>query len=160
MIIFAMVFTSINAYEESFPFIGVSISTETVDLKPASASSQKETTGTLRYGQQTLDWRTTFAISGNKNFQTFSLEIDKILLDNMFGMPEIRPYLGATIGYIDYKHNTLIPNNGLYYGGNFGFIIYATDSIDADVSYHYYTFDKLDPLNKMEGGSIGFNFFY
>jgi hypothetical protein len=160
IIICALLFTSLQAYEESFPFLGVSISTQTVDLKPTSASSQRETTLNVRYGQQTLDWRTTFAIGGNGSFQTFSLEIDKILLDNMFGMPELRPYLGATVGYINYKDNAILNDNGLYYGGNFGFIVYVTDSIDADVSYHYYGFDNLAPLDIMQGGTIGFNFFY
>ena len=152
--------TTLFAKQETFPFLGVSISSETIDLTSPSTSSLRETSFSLRYGQQTLDWRTTFAISGNNNFQTFSLEIDKILLDNMFGMPELRPYLGATIGYINYKDTSIIDDSGLYYGGNFGFIIYVTDTIDADISYHYYTFDKLDPLDTMHGGSIGFNFFY
>ena len=160
LILFSLFFSSLFAEQESFPFLGVNISTQTVDLKPTSSASQKETSFALRYGQQTLDWRTTFAIGGNGNFQTYSLEIDKILLDNMFGMPELRPYLGATIGYINYKDNSIINDDGLYFGGNFGFIIYATDNIDIDISYHYYSFVDLDPLNSMQGGTIGFNFFY
>jgi len=160
LILSSLFFTYLFAQQESFPFLGVQISTQTVDLKPTSASSEKETSFALRYGQQTLDWRTTFAIEGNGNFQTFSLEIDKILLDDMFGMPEFRPYLGATIGYINYKDNKVINDDGLYYGGNFGFIIYASDRIDADLSYHYYKFVDLAPLDSMQGGSIGFNFFY
>jgi len=157
IMLMSILFTTLFAKQETFPFLGVSISSEIVDIAPSPSSSVRETGFSLRYGQQTLDWRTTFAFTGNDNFQTFSIEIDKILLDNMFGMPELRPYLGATVGYINYS---VIDDSGLYYGGNFGFIIYVTDTIDADISYHYYTLDKLAPLDTMQGGSIGFNFFY
>lgn len=159
LMLFSLLFTSLFAQQESFPFIGVSIATQTVDIKPASASSQRETSFALRYGQQTLDWRTTFAIAGNSNFQTFSLEIDKILLDDMFGMPELRPYLGATIGYMNYSDNGFVEGDGLYYGGNFGFLIYVADNIDADLSFHYYGVN-IDPIDTMQGGTLGFNYFY
>jgi len=146
---------------EQFPFIGVTVATHTIDLKASSnISGQKETSFGLRYGKQTIDWRTMFTLSMNGNYNTFEIEVDKILLDSMFGMPELRPYLGVTVGYIKYDAITNIDDEGYFYGGNAGFIIYATDTIDADISYHYYKVDKMDPIDTIQGGTLGIHFFY
>ncbi|SFV61927.1 hypothetical protein MNB_SV-3-1111 [hydrothermal vent metagenome] len=160
LILFGLFFTSLFAGQESFPFLGITLSTQTIDTKQTADSSEKETTFALRYGQQTLDWRTIFTIEGDANYKTFSVEIDKILLDELFGSPKFRPYLGATVGYIDYNNEQITKENGVYYGGDFGFIIYASDNIDIDLSFHYYKCSDLEPLERMQGLSLGFNFFY
>jgi hypothetical protein len=162
IILFNLLLATLFAQQENFPFLGVSISTQTVDIKPNNTlnSSSKNTTLSLRYGQQTLDWRTLFALEYHQKFQTFSLEIDKILLDNMFGRPEVRPYLGGTFGYMKYKDISIAHGHTPYYGVNVGFLLYATDRIDADISYHYYNILNLKPLKNMQGGTLGFNYFY
>lgn len=181
-------FNSLSAEQETFPFIGVSVSTQTIDLKPIATeppnrlnnpSSTNETTYGIQYGVQTKDYRTTFSAEGNSDFLTLDVEVDYILMDEMFGTPKIRPYVGATLGYMMYdeaiitrynenriaeneandKNTTIRPNDG-YYGLDFGFLFYITDSIDLDISYHYYFVDRLEPLDTMTGATFSLHYFY
>ena len=162
-LLFTFLFTTLFAQQESeqFPFIGVTLSTHAIDFKSIDqTSSQNETVLGFRYGKQPLDWRTVFTLSGNNDLQTFGMEIDKILLDELFGTPKLRPYLGATIGYLHYDEDASLESDGFYYGGNFGFLIYATATIDVDLSYHYYKVSGLDPLDTMQGASLSLHYFF
>jgi hypothetical protein len=154
---------------KDFAFMGLSVSTQTIDI--ISEDSTQETGFGLRYGQQSLDWRTVFSLDYTDNaYFGASLEIDKILLDNMFGTPKLRPYLGGVIGYISYDDDNLnIPvedselfeeTNGFYYGANFGFIIYAADNMDVDISYHYYKVENLDFLDDLHGTTLAVHYFF
>lgn len=162
-LLFTFLCTLLSAQQESeqFPFIGATLATHSIDVKSLDrTSSQNETVLGFRYGKQTLDWRTVFTLSGNSDFQTFAMEIDKILLDEFFGTPKLRPYLGATVGYLHYEKDVSWDNDGVYYGGNFGFLIYATATIDVDLSYHYYKVSSLDPLDTMQGASLSLHYFF
>lgn len=162
-LLFTLLFTTLFSQQknEQFPFMGATLSTHAIDLKSTDqTSSQNETVLGFRYGKQTLDWRTVFTLSGNNDLQTFGMEIDKILLDELFGTAKIRPYLGATIGYLHYDKNDSLESDGFYYGGNFGFLIYATATIDVDLSYHYYKVSGLDPLDTMQGASLSLHYFF
>ncbi|MEN8726881.1 MAG: hypothetical protein ABF276_02850 [Sulfurovum sp.] len=162
-LLFTLLFTTLFAQEdlEQFPFIGVSVATHSIDFKSITdISSQDETVLGLRYGKQTLDWRTVFTLSGNSDFQTFAVEVDKILLDELFGTAKIRPYLGATIGYLHYDTISSSSSDGYYYGGNLGFLIYATANIDVDLSYHYYKVSDLDPVYTMQGANLSLHYFF
>ena len=238
IVLLALLFTTLVAKQETFSFIGVSISTETINLENRAKYMNKvgdiwtdaeghskslpnidaDSSFSLRYGQQTTDYRTIFAITGNSTFQTASIEVDKILMDDMFGFPEVRPYIGGVIGYMHYKgdikpekedddadDNKTVPtttttittvnpdtnetttrtvttpikvvvnpedtkididapflesNNGFFYGANFGFLIYGTDNLDLDVSYHYYKVEGIEPIDVMQGFTFGINYFY
>jgi len=187
-ILFMFLFNTLSAEQESFPFIGVTVSTQTVDLKPIATiapnrpnnpESESETTFGIQYGVQTQDFRTTFTIEGNSNYQSMDVEVDYILMNEMFGTPKIRPYVGATLGYIKYDddlitqynanriaddlandRNTSISTSDGYYGLDFGFLFYVTDNIDLDVGYHYYLMDRLEPLDTMNGASFSLHYFY
>ncbi len=163
ILLFTLLFTTIFAQQESeqFPFIGATLTTHSIDLESMEqSSSQNETVLGFRYGKQSLDWRTVFTFSGNNDLQTFAMEIDKILLDELFGTPKVRPYLGATIGYLHYDKNAASDSDGFYYGGNFGFLIYATATVDVDLSYHYYKVSSIDPLDTMQGASLSLHYFF
>jgi len=180
--------SSLFATTESFPFIGVTTSTQTIDLmsevtdppnrleNPASVDT---TTLGIQYGVQTPDYRTMFTLEGNSDFQTIDVEVDYILFDELFGTPKVRPYVGATLGYIHYDEalitqynenrisyneendiNTTISVSDGYYGLNFGLLFYISDSIDLDVSYHYYFMDRLEPLDTMRGVRFSLHYFY
>ena len=186
--LFIFLFSTLFAEQETFPFIGVTVSTQTVSIKPIATeppnrlnvpSSKRETTFGIQYGVQTQDFRTTFTAEGNSNFTAFDVEVDYILFDEMFGTPKIRPYVGATLGYLMYdeelitqynenriaedqandRNTTIRPNDG-YYGLDFGFLFYVTDDIDLDVSYHYYFVDRLEPLDTMTGATFSLHYFY
>ena len=180
--------TSLFAEEETFPFIGVTINTHTVNLKPIATEkpntpnnpeSQRETTFGVQYGVQTQDVRTTFSIEGNSDFISVDAEVDYIFMDSMFGTPKVRPYVGGTLGYIKYDdklitqynsnrveddmahdRNTTISKADGYYGLDLGLLFYVTDNIDLDVSYHYYFVDRLEPLDTMRGGTFALHYFY
>jgi len=158
IVLLSLLFTTLFAQQdaEQFHFVGLTVSTDSMDFESISnLSSQDETAFGIRYGRQTLDWRTVFTLSGNGDLQTFALEVDKILVDALFGMPEIRPYLGASVGYLHYEED-----DGYYYGGNFGFLLYTTDTIDVDLAYHYYKVDKLEPMDTMQGANLSIHYFY
>lgn len=158
IVLLSLLFTTLFAQQdaEQFHFVGLTVSTDSMDFESISnLSSQDETAFGIRYGRQTLDWRTVFTLSGNGDLQTFALEVDKILVDALFGMPEIRPYLGASVGYLHYEED-----DGYYYGGNFGFLLYATDTIDVDLAYHYYKVEKLEPMDTMQGANLSIHYFY
>ena len=92
----------------------------------------------------------------------------------MFGTAKLRPYLGAVVGYMSYDDNNLnIPlnldpedselyeeTNGFYFGGNFGFIIYASDNVDIDISYHYYSVQNLNFLDDLHGATLAMHYFF
>ena len=188
-ILFMFLFTSLFAEQETFPFIGVTVATHTVDLmpiatqkpnRPNNPSSQQETTFGIQYGVQTQDYRTTFTAEGNSDFQSIDVQVDYIFMDSMFGTAKIRPYVGATLGYIRYDENlsaqyndnrilddelndrnTTAPRNrDGYYGLDLGMLFYITDNIDLDVSYHYYFMDRLEPLDTMRGATFALHYFY
>ena len=163
IILFSIVSTALFSQQdrEQFPFIGITAETRSIDFGSiANTPEEKENSFVIRYGKQTLDWRTVFTFSGNNDLKTFAVEIDKILLDALFGMPEIRPYLGATLGYLRYENDTISDNGGYYYGGNFGFLLYATDRVDVDLSYHYYNVSGLDLLESMQGANLSLHYFF
>ena len=188
-ILFMFLFTSLFAEQETFPFIGVTVATHTVDLKPIATqkpnhpknpNSQQETTFGIQYGVQTQDFRTTFSAKGNSDFQSMDVEVDYIFMDSMFGTAKMRPYIGGTLGYIRYDENltaqyndnrilddelndrnvTTPRNRDGYYGLDLGMLFYITDNIDLDVSYHYYFMDRLEPLDTMRGGTFALHYFY
>jgi len=157
-LLFLFIFTSLFAEEtEEFPFLGITVSAQSIE----NANEQKETSIGLRYGKQTLNWRTMFTYEfASNNYQMLGMEIDKILMDEIMGMPEFRPYLGLTLGYLKYDNDALIDGSGLFYGANAGLIIYATDNMDVDLSYHYYKVNNIDELNNIQGATFSLHYFY
>jgi opacity protein-like surface antigen len=146
---------------EEYPFLGITISTQTTDIVDVSdIDSQTETSIGIRYGRQTIDWRTMFTFEYVSDiYRSFSVEIDKILMDDMFGFPEVRPYAGAVAGAVTYLGGDDEAST-YFYGVNAGFIIYATDNIDADLSYHYYRVSDFEELNNLQGVSLSLHYFY
>ena len=149
--------------DQKFSFVGVSASTQSINTDLGD-SSWKGGFG-LKYGQQSLDTRTLFTLDYTQDaYYGASVEIDKILLDNMFGTPKLRPYLGGVVGYMHFDDDEVSKlyddMNGFYLGGNFGFIIYAADNIDVDVGYHYYQVGNLDFMNDLHGASLSAHYFF
>ncbi len=149
--------------DKDYPFMGVSISTQNINTDLEDASWKGGIA--LTYGQQSLDWRTIFSLDYTQDsYFGAHVEIDKILLDDMFGTAKLRPYLGAVVGYMSYDDNNLKlayeETNGFYFGGNFGFIIYASDNVDIDISYHYYSVQNLDFLDDLHGATLAMHYFF
>ncbi len=187
ILIIMLCISSIYAEEiEQFPFIGVTVSTHTIDIQNVKSYSNDETIAGIRYGQQTLKWRTMFTYEFEQNgYKSFTVEIDKILRDEIYGITKIRPYLGVSLGMIDYVNDNLyyednatkntnndvenpdhkddggdVDTSGYFYGLNLGLIIYVTDSIDMDIGYHYYDVQDFEGLNKIQGLTFSLHYFY
>ncbi len=148
---------------QNFSFMGVSASTQNIN-KDLGDSSWEGGVG-IRYGQQSLDMRTLFILDYTQNaYYGASLEIDKILLDDMFGTPKLRPYLGGVVGYMHFDDDEVSrvydDMDGFYYGASFGFIIYAADNVDVDLSYHYYKVENLDFLDDLHGATLAVHYFF
>ena len=160
-IILILIFTLSSLFSqeaEKFPFIGLGISAQTIDI---NIQNNNENTISLRYGKQTLDWRTSFTYEfKNTDYQSLSVEIDKILLDELFGTAKLRPYLGLSGGILKYKDDSLEDTDGFYYGGNGGFIIYLTDTIDLDLNYHYNIVQELKTIDSIQGATFSLHYFY
>ena len=146
---------------EEYPFLGITISTQTTDIVDVSdIDSQTETSVGIRYGRQTIDWRTMFTFEYVSDiYRSFSVEIDKILMDDMFGYPEVRPYVGAVGGIVTYLGGDDEAST-YFYGANAGFIIYATDNIDADISYYYNKVQDFVDIDEMQGMTFALHYFY
>ena len=176
-----------SAEVEQFPFIGVTVSTHTVDINtPKESFSNDEVITGIRYGQQTLKWRTMFTYEFEQNgFETFTLEVDKILKDGIYGSAKVRPYAGLAFGTVSYVNEKLkydinatkksdsksdkdkdsedsfeVDTSGYFYGLSFGFIVYITDTLDLDLSYHYYDVIEFENLNNIQGFALSLHYFY
>ena len=160
VLLIALMFTSAFADDkEEFPFLGITVSTQSISIE--GKENPSETSFGLQYGKQTVDWRTMFALNfAGNGYKSLDIEIDKILLDNVFGMAEFRPYLGLTAGILQYDDDTLDEESGYYYGANLGMLVYATDNIDADISYHYYKVGDLEKVDTLKGASLSLHYFY
>jgi hypothetical protein len=180
LILFSLLFTSLYCQEEEFPFIGVTVSTHDISIDTAKDDATNESFG-IKYGRQTVDWRTMLAFSTNSNYRSFSLEIDKFLTDELFGTSKLRPYLGFSVGTINYESKLLgnadtntttsteennisttndVDSSGYYYGLNLGLTIYAADSLDADIGYYYYKIEDFENVENMQGVTFGLHYFY
>ena len=182
-------FTALFAEEiEQFPFLGVTVSTHTIDIQSKENLSNDEVIAGIRYGQQTLKWRTMFTYEFEQNgYTSFIIEIDRILMDDLYGIAKIRPYAGLSLGFIDYVNDNLafdtnstnnntnntdnqnpendqesndIDTSGYFYGLNLGLIVYVTDNIDLDVGYHYYDVQDFEGLNNIQGLTFSLHYFY
>ena len=154
MLLFSSVLSN---QKEEFDFLGLTISRDTINIK---LDDVQTTSIGLRYGKQTLDWRTMFTYSYQKEYQSISAEIDKILMDTLLGTPKIRPYIGFSIGAIKLDYSSLEDTSGYHYGPTAGFIFYTTDSIDIDLSYHYSTVQGMDGTDNIQGITFSVHYFY
>lgn len=161
--LFILTFSSIFAQDvEDFPFIGVTISFDSTDILTTDNDVDASTSANIgvRYGQQTVDWRSMISYSRSSEQKMLAIEIDKILLDELFGTSIFRPYIGFSAGLLKIDEPDLIDDSSYFYGFNAGLIIYATDTLDADLGYHYYeTFDDNEVAN-MQGAALSLHYFY
>ncbi len=154
MFLFSSIFST---EKEEFAFMGLTVSSKTIEI---DVNNEKVTSIGLRYGKQTLDWRTMFTYNYHKEYQSFSAEIDKILMDKFLGTPRIRPYIGLTVGTLKLDYNAIEDTSGYYYGPTIGFIFYTTDNIDIDLSYHYYTVQEIEEAKNIKGATLSVHYFY
>ena len=163
LVLFLLTFSSLFAQEvEEFPFIGVTVSFDSTDILTTENNIDTLRTNNIgiRYGQQTVDWRSMLTYNRSSDQKTFTAEIDKILLDELFGTSMLRPYLGFAGGIVRYDNQNLLNESAYFLGLNAGLIVYATDNIDADIAYHYYETLDNDEIANMQGATFSVHYFY
>lgn len=93
----------------------------------------------FRIGAQNNEWRTMFVFDyydssdHDQNIEKGLFIVDYFFID---GESTFKPYIGVNAGYANYE-STLVEDSGLLYGGQIGFVIGATETIDLDLSYRY-----------------------
>lgn len=159
IVLFSLLFTTLFAQQdlEEFPFIGLSVSSQNID---STLNNTRETSIGIRYGKQTQNWRTTFAYDYSKGYQSLSGEIDKILTDELFNTPKIRPFIGFSVGILKLNDDCLSDTSGYYYGGNIGLIFYTTDTMDIDLSYHYNIIQEIEDADNIHGATLSLHYFF
>jgi len=141
---------------QEYAFIGLNYSKSQFDI---SNQLTNKDIFTFEYGKQSTDYRTTFAFNYHKDYQSLSMEIDMILLDEMFNTPKLRPYIGFRTGTVRIKNSSLNDDSGYYYGGSFGFIIYANDNIDVDISYNYNIIQEIQGFDNIQNIALSIHYF-
>jgi len=157
MLLLILPLASLHA-EEEFAFIGANISYH--EVSPNRLNDTTHTTGAFHVGKQTMHWRTTFSLEYGNDYGTAGLNVDYILLDEMFGTPKLRPYLGVNINYLHYEHKDIDDSNGYSYGGQAGFILYANDRMDIDIGYHYDLVGNIVDVDHIQGATLSIHYFY
>ena len=142
---------------EQYPFIGLSVTTQSIDLFDEDT---RETSIGIRYGKQTMDWRTVFSYEYSKGYQSLGIEVDKILLDSLLDTAKARPYIGVSAGALKLEDDDLLESSGYYFGANLGLILYASDRVDIDISYHYHLIENIDEVDAMHGATLALHYFF
>jgi hypothetical protein len=161
LLLLTLVYSILNADKlEEFPFVGLAVTTHSLDLPNTSNSDDpiKSTVG-LRWGQQSVDWRTLFNLQyQDSGVSSFSMEIDRVLIEDTL----LRPYIGGNLGMISYSNTDNIDSSesGFYWGITAGILMYASDNIDIDISLYHYNVEELDTLYHIQGASIAVHYFY
>jgi len=104
-ILFLLTFSLLFSQEtEEFPFIGVTVSYDSSDILTTTnkVNTIDNTNIGIRYGQQTVDWRSMLTYSRSSGQKFLTAEIDRILLDELFGTSYVRPYLGLVAGIVKF----------------------------------------------------------
>jgi len=146
---------------ERFPFIGIVGSYNTSVVGSGLTDTNDKTFG-IRYGQQTIDWRGMLTYEFKMDgLETVGIEVDRIISDTVFGSPKFRSYIGLSLGKLDYDSNEIEDiTSGFYFGINGGFILYSTDVLDIDISYHSYKVQDIEGLDSIKGGNVALHYFF
>jgi hypothetical protein len=161
LLLFTLLFQTIDA-QETYSFIGITGGVQSLSLETASTlSDPKDMTSIgIQYGMQSQEYRTTFSYEYASDFQSIDMSVDYIFMQEMFGTAKVRPYFGATLGYMKYSKDSIADESESYYGFDTGFLFYLTDNIDLDIGYHYYFMERLEPLDTMGGFTVSLHYFY
>jgi len=154
-----------NYDTESKGFLGVEVGYASVDgdrldgLKHEGSAVEYG----LRFGAQSDEWRATFAFdyfnsdSDDQSVEKGYLMVDYFLFNGSDSI-NIRPFVGANIGLMNYE-STLVDETDFFYGGQAGVIVALGESIDLDLSYRY-SLSASTKVNDLGGIVFGLNYLY
>lgn len=146
-----------SSSQESFRFLSIGTAKQHFSLP---SSSPSENLFSLRYGEQTHEWRTMFTYATNTSVTEWEMEIDNILFEQLFNTPKIRGYLGASVGSLSYQTQSLQDESGYYYGATSGLMLYLNERFDIDLGYGYYWIENFTNLKKSQAIRLSLHYFY
>jgi opacity protein-like surface antigen len=116
----------------------------------------------LRLGAQNDKWKTTLMFNyydnsdTSQNVEEYVVAIDYFLADKS---SQIRPYIGANIGYANYESDLIEDEGGVIYGGQLGVVVDVAEHFNVDLSYRY-SITGYDELDHIGGVMLGVNYLF
>jgi len=145
--------------EKVYSFIGVQTSAKHFE------NTTTPTIG-LRYGMQSNNLRTSISYDyghkSNNSYHTLMMEIDTGVFGNTFVNSKLKPYMGASLGFIQHNNKNLISprDRGYLYGINTGLTYIVNDLIDLDLGYKFLKTEKLDNIDSINDLTFAMHYFY
>ena len=153
-----LISTSLTAADKTYSFIGI---------QAGAVISENPTVPTvgLKYGQQTKEYRTSIAYNygrDSKNtYQTLIMQMDTGIMKNRFKDIALKPYVGASVGFIQHDEKaTSVKDKGYLYGINTGVTYIFNDALDFDLGYRYLKTEKVRSINHLSDVTLSVHYFY
>ena len=154
-----------NYSSDSKGFLGLEVAAGTVEGERLN-DFMHEGSGAqfgLRFGAQSDEWRATFAFdyfdssSDDQNVEHALFMADYFFLNNNYET-NIRPFIGANIGLMNYE-STGVDATDFTYGGQAGVVVNINENLDLDLSYRY-SLSASQRVNQLGALVFGFNYLY
>ncbi len=119
----------------------------------------------FRLGAQNEEWRTTISTHYfNKKHQSYlktMLQFDRFVWASNYETDNIifRPYIGAHVGWVNYKNELNQATNGFIYGGQAGITLNVLREVDFDFGYRY-SLSDVSRVSDIGGFVFGVNYLY
>jgi len=119
----------------------------------------------FRMGAQNEEWRTTvrasFMKAQGRDYQKVMLDFDRFVWASLYKTDSIvfKPYLGAHVGWLRYRDDVSLSDNGLAYGGQMGLALNVLNQVDFDLGYRY-TVTDIDSVDDIGSFVFSVNYLY
>lgn len=129
-----------NTVMQNGVFAGVEIGKTkvTASAEGISIDSKNENSFAIKFGQEKDDYRI-YGKYLNCDFDGDAVHVLSLNYDKFFNLEQMRPFVGATIGYLTYSENedVDIDLSGLTYGLNLGISKDLSNNLSAEVGFNY-----------------------
>ncbi|MCK4441281.1 MAG: hypothetical protein KAU90_04695, partial [Sulfurovaceae bacterium] len=117
----------------------------------------------FKYGKQTSQWRTSliynYSVNSGDTFHSLIVQVDRGVLTDIFKDIPLKPYIGFSLGAMQYKNN-LMTDKGYLYGGNLGFNYVLNNEMDIDLGYRYMSTSKLKKINDRGDFALSLHYYF
>ena len=118
----------------------------------------------FKYGKQDSQWRTSIAynygINSNDTFHSLIVQVDRgVLMDLLKDVP-YKPYMGFSLGYMQYNNSSNKNDTGYLYGLNLGFNYVLNNDTDIDLGYRYMNTSKLKKINSRGDLALSLHYYF
>jgi len=149
----------IHADDKIYSFMGIQTSV-------AKFENVSTPTVGIKYGKQSANMRTSisynYGANGSDYYQTMLIQMDTGVLTNTFKDIALKPYVGATVGVMQQRDDSLVPtrDRGYVYGVDAGLTYIVNDALDLDLGYRFLKTSKLENIDKINDLTFSMHYFY